>query len=152
MRREKTEKKKRERTESPNFDPETDKMYQYYKSLIEGKKKDAKKTTEIKYSGPYSPNDLAEMLRSPQERVKAIIEANEKRANEHKERIKDTKKEEQEQRLELLRRKREREHVSEKIRSDLAEAHREYFEIMRLRKQDQEENYNRHKNLERLNA
>jgi DNA-binding transcriptional regulator WhiA len=50
-----------------------------------------------------------------------------------------------------MQRKKEREEVAEKIRKDLAEAHREYFEIVKLRKQDQQENYNRHRNLEQLN-
>jgi hypothetical protein len=76
------------------------------------------------------------MLQPPKERIKAAREANEKRFKEHEDRIKETKDEEQQQRQELLRRKREREKVAEKIRSELAEANREYFEIMRLRKQD----------------
>lgn len=51
-----------------------------------------------------------------------------------------------EERKKLLRRQKEREQVAEKIKSDLAEVHKEYFELMRLRKQDQEENYNRYQN------
>jgi hypothetical protein len=40
----------------------------------------------------------------------------------------------------------------QQIKTELAEAQKEYFEIMRLRKMDQEENYNRHRNLEKLNT
>ena len=55
---------------------------------------------------------------------------------------------EEDARKELLKHMRERNQNAEKIKQDLAEAHKEYFEIVKLRRQDQEENFNRHRNLE----
>jgi hypothetical protein len=48
----------------------------------------------------------------------------------------DLKWEQRQQREALLEQKKQRDSVAEKIRSELAEAHREYFEIMKLRKMD----------------
>ena len=50
--------------------------------------------------------------------------------------MQELKREQRQQREELLDQKKQREDVAEKIRSELAEAHREYFEIMKLRKMD----------------
>jgi len=73
---------------------------------------------------------------SPHKRAEDLKERNKSVKEQHQRRMQDLKWEQRQQREALLEQKRHREQVAEKIRGELAEAHREYFEIMKLRKMD----------------
>ena len=73
--------------------------------------------------------------KGPQD-AKRLREMNEERMIQAKERLQELKREEKYQKEKLLEQKKQREQVADQIRKELAEAHREYFEIMKLKKLD----------------
>lgn len=90
----------------------------------------------VKRQGEKGGDKKDRSMNSPQKRAEDQKEKNNLSKEQHRKRMQELKWQQRQQREELLDQKKQREEVAEKIRSELAEAHREYFEIMKLRKMD----------------